>query len=345
MNLRRCWLTLNRACNLRCVWCYAANTNYKADDVLSFEDATKIVDICNDLNVKGIVLMGGEPTLYPHLFDLINYIHDKKMRVSLITNGILFSDEKFADEILSTNIDGITVSFKGENRDVFTNVTGFDRYNDVIKGIRYLTQKGKKFTVSMVLTEENIPSYIEGVKELYSIGVKRFHLSFCYEMQYSSAYQLPDKPSNIIHRFVDSYDELDKACEGHFDLFNGYPLCMWPPDFLSRLVEKGQVNTVCQLLKHAGLVFDTDGNIIPCNAMTDIKLGKLNEDFFDAETLVDHLKKPKIDDIFRELRCVPDFSCLKCKALSNCGGGCVCHWTKYSFGDLKAKGEITWRKN
>lgn len=345
MNLKRCWLTLNRSCNLRCVWCYASNTNYKAEDTLPFNEAMRIVDICNDLGIKGIVLMGGEPTLYPHLFELINYINDKKMSVSIITNGILFSNKEFCDKILSSNLNSITISFKGENRDVFKNVTGFDRYNDVIDGITYLIQKGRKFTVSMVLTNDNIPSYIEGVRTLYDLGVKHFHFSFCYEMEYSSNYELPEKPSEIIDKFIESYDELDKVCEGNFDLFNGYPLCVWPTKFLSRLVEKKQVSTVCQLLKHTGLVFDTDGTLIPCNAMTNIKIGKLDSDFFDTKTLIDFLNRPEIEDIYRELRCVPDLDCLKCKALSNCGGGCVCHWTKYSYDDLKNKGEILWRKN
>lgn len=345
MNLKRCWLTLNRSCNLRCVWCYASNTNYKKEDTLSFEDATKIIDICSEVGIKGIVLMGGEPTLYPHLFDLIQYINDKRMSVSIITNGVLFSNKEFADKILASKLNSITISFKGENREIFRNVTGFDRYNDVIEGIKYLIHKGRQFTVSMVLTNDNIPSYIEGVRTLYNLGVKHFHFSFCYEMQYSSTYELPEKPSEIIGKFIKSYDDLDTACEGNFDLFNGYPLCLWPTDFLSKLVKKEQITTVCQLLKHTGLVFDTDGTIIPCNAMTDIKIGKLNNDFNDAKSLIEFLNKQEIDDIYRELRCVPDKDCLKCKALSNCGGGCVCHWTKYSYDSLKQKGEILWRKN
>ena len=68
MSYKRCWLTLNRTCNLRCLWCYASSTNYKAEDILSYEDATKIIDICSDVGIKGIILMGGEPTLYSHLF-------------------------------------------------------------------------------------------------------------------------------------------------------------------------------------------------------------------------------------------------------------------------------------
>ena len=30
----------------------------------------------------------------------------------------------------------------------------------------------------------------------------------------------------------------------------------------------------------------------------------------------------------------PDEKCLKCPDYINCGGGCVCHWTNYTFGHL-----------
>ncbi len=38
---------------------------------------------------------------------------------------------------------------------------------------------------------------------------------------------------------------------------------------------------------------------------------------------------------------VPNKKCLNCKMYENCGGGCVCQWTNYSFSDLM---KLKWKK-
>ena len=44
-NIDTAWVTLNRACNLRCRWCYAAGTGYKAGDDMSFELFCEIINL------------------------------------------------------------------------------------------------------------------------------------------------------------------------------------------------------------------------------------------------------------------------------------------------------------
>ena len=70
---KNCWLTLNHACNLNCKWCYAKDTGYLKSDDMSLDMAYDIIDICHDLSINHITLIGGEPTIYPHLFDVIDY--------------------------------------------------------------------------------------------------------------------------------------------------------------------------------------------------------------------------------------------------------------------------------
>lgn len=65
------WLTTNRSCNNRCEWCYAQNAIGNEMDI---DDAKKCVDVLKELKVKHIVLIGGEPTIYSHLIELLKYI-------------------------------------------------------------------------------------------------------------------------------------------------------------------------------------------------------------------------------------------------------------------------------
>ena len=37
MEYKGCWITLNRACNLRCKWCYAQDTKFSLLDDMELE--------------------------------------------------------------------------------------------------------------------------------------------------------------------------------------------------------------------------------------------------------------------------------------------------------------------
>lgn len=337
MNYKTCWLTLNRACNLRCKWCYARNTGYKVADDIDYSLACQIIDLCSDLKIKHITLIGGEPTIYPNLFDVIDYCHNKKISCGFVTNGLACKDKNFVNNLRKHMIKGVSISLKGETAAVFKDVTGVDAFEDVLLGIRNCLSSGLSVTVSMVLTEENINSYLVGVKTLKELGVKNFHFSFCYEFDTSmehNHYLKQHNPKKLIKEFVSSYSELDKITNHCFTLQESFPLCLWDKDILEKLNQKGQISTVCQLLAKTGLLFDTMGNIIPCNAMADIKLGQLNVDFKTAQELIKHTQQEDFKKIYSKLCGVPDLKCLECCDLPNCGGGCVCQWTNYNYKQL-----------
>ena len=65
MDVRGCWITVNRSCNLRCKWCYAKSSEYDLDNSMDFTLFKKLVDIATDLKVKNFLLIGGEPTIHP----------------------------------------------------------------------------------------------------------------------------------------------------------------------------------------------------------------------------------------------------------------------------------------
>lgn len=67
------WLTVNRRCNLRCGWCYARDTDYKSKD-MSLDLAEKLINFFKELAVTQTVVLGGEPTVYPHLLQVLRML-------------------------------------------------------------------------------------------------------------------------------------------------------------------------------------------------------------------------------------------------------------------------------
>jgi len=87
-------LELSRACNLRCIYCYASS-GIPLPNELTLEEIFSVVDQAVQLGAKKIIILGGgEPLLFPGLFQVIDYITVKNVRVDLFTNATLIDKEK-----------------------------------------------------------------------------------------------------------------------------------------------------------------------------------------------------------------------------------------------------------
>lgn len=84
-------LHILEACNFGCRQCFS---KFGTKKLLPVEDWKKIVDNCiAGADVAEFNIAGGEPMLYPGLVELVQYIRDKEVKVSLITNGSLMNEE------------------------------------------------------------------------------------------------------------------------------------------------------------------------------------------------------------------------------------------------------------
>lgn len=89
---------ITNKCNYNCTHCFGKFSKTKKE--LDFEEACKVVDnIAQYFSKQSIAhgrinLAGGEPLLCPFLDDLIKYIYDRGIKVSIITNGSLLTKER-----------------------------------------------------------------------------------------------------------------------------------------------------------------------------------------------------------------------------------------------------------
>ena len=105
-------LELSRACNLRCIYCYASS-GQPLENELSLDEIFDVIDQAVDMGARKIIVLGGgEPLIYPHIFDVIDYILAKKIVVDLFTNGT-YIDEHTARELYSRKV---AISLKMNSR-------------------------------------------------------------------------------------------------------------------------------------------------------------------------------------------------------------------------------------
>lgn len=130
------WLTVNRFCNFRCLWCYATGSAFKPEDNMSLPMAKSLVDLMHALGVSNVVLIGGETLFWRHLFTLATYIRSLGMTSSVVTNGWLLGFEGFRNKVERSDIDYLNVSVKAATRKQYIELTGFDGFDRVVEGMR-----------------------------------------------------------------------------------------------------------------------------------------------------------------------------------------------------------------
>ena len=80
-------------CNLRCPYCYvSAMTDPKNE--LSSAEIRDVILQARDLGARKIVILGGEPLIYPRIMEKIEFIRSQGLQVELFTNGLHLTKER-----------------------------------------------------------------------------------------------------------------------------------------------------------------------------------------------------------------------------------------------------------
>lgn len=125
---KRFYLSVWNGCNLSCRHCFneGGRTNgplLSCDEIIDLIHSAK-----TDLGIEEVQLTGGEPTLRPDLFEIIEAILGTNLTVLLQTNGML--DEETRNRVMS---------FEGRNLKLIVSLDGIGT-NDILRG-RGATEK------------------------------------------------------------------------------------------------------------------------------------------------------------------------------------------------------------
>ena len=124
-------------CNFRCRYCMPAEGMrwLDRDQLLSFEEITRLVGVLAGLGVTDVRLTGGEPLArreFPRLVSMLRPIEGIR-DLSVTTNGYLL--ERDAAALVDAGIDRINVSIDSLARDRFHEITRRDALPQVLRGL------------------------------------------------------------------------------------------------------------------------------------------------------------------------------------------------------------------
>ena len=326
------WITVNRGCNFRCKWCYAQSSNFNQNDNMSLDMAKNLVLISKDIGVNSFVVIGGEPTIWRPLNEFVAFCKSNCVKVGLVTNGYKFSDDTYWHEYRLNPCDFVSVSVKSGNRASFISAVGLDLYDKSMIGIQRimsLHKTGFSTVYNGLIGKEGL---LEIAHKCKILGASSMSINLCSPVL-GGTYVQNDyaiNTRNISADIISVYPILDELYQGHLDIALFVPLCLFPKDFIDMLFDKGQLTSICHVHNRTGIVFDTNGNVLPCNSMLGNSIAQYGSDFFDSESLLKHLNSPELIENYRFLLRYPSDECSSCMFNRRCKGGCILNWTTFN---------------
>lgn len=152
-------------CNLNCKHCYSRTRKEKE---ASLEEKYKIADNIIRNDVFWVNLGGGEPIILKETVNMIKYLTDNHIYVSLSSNGTFIKERK-AYELYKANLSGGSISLDHSIREKHNKVRGFNSsYDDAITAMKLLISFGIDVIISTTMTSENF----DVLEDIIKIGVQ-----------------------------------------------------------------------------------------------------------------------------------------------------------------------------
>ena len=153
-------LNITSKCNSKCGYCDIWKHNQaQAGDEPTLTELTKLSSSLKKLGVKEITLSGGEPLLRHDLEEILAVFTQQKMRVRLITNGILLSKDRM-ERLIKAGLQYIGLSLDTFNSEIYQKLRGvkFELAEQALDSINYGIYLNPQLNVGVncVITRYNI---------------------------------------------------------------------------------------------------------------------------------------------------------------------------------------------
>ena len=145
-------ISVTDRCNLRCKYCMPEDgiPMVKHEDILSYDEILRLVNIFSKLGFSKVKLTGGEPLVRKDLSVLVKGLKEIEgiEEVTLTTNGALF--ESVAVDLWEAGIDKINFSLDTLNPRKYEEITRKNEFYNVLSGIDKALEFDLKTSINVV---------------------------------------------------------------------------------------------------------------------------------------------------------------------------------------------------
>jgi radical SAM protein with 4Fe4S-binding SPASM domain len=329
-NIKGGWLTVNRACNLRCPWCYAVAEGFNSSDNMEIELAKKLLTLFSELGMKKIILIGGEPTIYPNLIETISFAKEKGLLPVLITNGRRLADINFFKKIVDAGISDITISLKaldGISYDGFLPGAGEKVFSEIKTAICNAKLLGAGINLSVTLFRTMLNSLDKLKDVLLELNPNSISIDMGSPVIDQDKVTAVDLLNPLeLARTVEKIHNMLKDTNLNYGFYITIPLCLIDKGVLDDIMKQEKILTTCHVAKGSGLIFTHDGHVILCNHFSSKPIGQFGVDFSNIKELNEFWSSEQMGELRSCCSCYPHIKCKECSIWDKCGGGCFLKW-------------------
>jgi mycofactocin biosynthetic radical S-adenosylmethionine protein MftC len=146
---------LTYACNLACVHCLSSSGKRDPRE-LTTEQCKDIIDELERMQVFYVNIGGGEPTVRPDFWELVDYATAHHVGVKFSTNGVRITPE-VAKRLAASDYVDVQISLDGATAEVNDAVRGAGSFAMAIRALENLADAGfKDAKISVVVTRHNV---------------------------------------------------------------------------------------------------------------------------------------------------------------------------------------------
>lgn len=294
------------ACNLSCVHCLSASGRRDPTELTTAE-SRQVLDELAAMRVFYINVGGGEPTVRPDFWELLDYALERRVGVKFSTNGVRI-DRAAARRLAATDYVDVQISVDGADSEVNDAVRGAGSFATAEQAMAHLAEAGfANFKISVVVTRHNVEQLdaFRAMADRYGAQLRLTRL----------------RPSG---RGVDVWDELHPTAEQQRRLYS------W-------LKENGESVLTGDSFFHLSALGDPLPGLNLCGAGRVVCLiDPIGDVYACPFAIAEPFKAGSVRDpggfpavwrdapLFRQLRTAEaGGACLSCPAYDACQGGCM----------------------
>jgi SynChlorMet cassette radical SAM/SPASM protein ScmF len=319
--LRQFYFYLTAGCNLACRHCWLS-PKYQPDGGTGGHIDLDLIKLAIEegqpLGLQSVKLTGGEPLLHPDFVKIVDVLREKKMGLTIETNGTLMTQDLAYYLKNNSTLAHISVSVDGAKsatHDPFRGVKG--SFEKACNGINYLVEAGYRPQVIMSLHFGNVDEIEELVRlaEKMGAGSVKFNL-----IQPTGRGEAMTERNQVLD--IQKLVQVGKWVEKDLQKRITIPLIFsWPMAFysLKRLLELKN-NPTCGIFGILGIL--STGHFAMCGIGVEVPeliYGKLGVDNL-AEAWCNH---PTLVSLRRDLPDNLEGVCGDCLFRIQCLGNCV----------------------
>jgi radical SAM protein with 4Fe4S-binding SPASM domain len=306
-------------CNFRCPYCYVPEENY-FDGELTPAEIRDVLLQAKALGSRRIIVLGGEPSIYPHIREMIAFVQDQGMDVEMFTNGSGITAD-FAGWLFDRRVRVVMKmnTFDPDLQDRLSGKAGAGRL--IAKALDHLKQAGYPseeafLAVSTIICRQNLEELPRLWRWLRDQGIVPY---FEIITPQANALENPwlDVDPLTLQRLFEELATIDRERYGR----------TWD-------IQPPLVGNRCLRHQFSCLV-TSRGDVMPCVGVT-LSLGNIREQ--SLKTIIEN--SPVLKDLKNHRNTIKG-TCGSCDQADGCYG---CRGAAYQItGDYLASDPMCWR--